>query len=541
MSADSISEDQLSRALANARADFESGNFREAEGAVSGILESRSECHEAWFLLSHIKAARRLLGNQVECLERAIELEPTNCEYMAHLALARLGQGRLDEAAGLAMETWPEARRHVEVLKLLGEIFHSVGKYQQSVQAYRESIALADSDAGSHYGLGVSLALCGHIADARDTYHRAIERDPGHVKAWSALSKIRQATRKDNHIECLTKLVKTTRNPWLAINIHHGLAKELDDLGRYQEAFAALEEGKRRLRVQCPHDPFGSARKVDELSGFYAGLDSDAERSFGYRDDSPVFVVGMPRSGTTVVERVLSNHPDVVAIGERPQFSLLLKSHCNRPGTGIIECDALARAWPSLDWRDFGMRYLQSVRYLSGSNGRFVDKLPLNVLYAGAILTALPDARIVCLLRDPCDTVIGNYRQVFEQTTGLYAWTLDLEATARFTVAFTRLVETLRRQFPDQFHVVSYEKLITDPIEQAQEMFNFCKLDWHDSYVAIQENSSPVGSASTSQVQEPIHGRYARRSDNYSFCLDGVKSIFRENGIEFRTDQNDCL
>jgi tetratricopeptide (TPR) repeat protein len=541
MSTDPNSLHSLSEALGHARVQFESENYRQAENTVSDVLKTWNDCSQAWFLLSLIKAARGLTGKQIECLERAIALDPENGEYLAFMAQALLDQGRLGEAGEQALAAWRKSEKHAGALRLLGGIFHSVGRYDFSVLAYQKSIERENNDAASFYGLGVSLALCGRIVEAREAYRQAIERDPGHVKAWPALSKIRQAREEDNHVGRLAELARKTRNPWLAINVYHGWAKELDDLGNYREAFAVLEEGKNRLRTLCPHDPFLGARRVTELCDFYSSLAVEPNNSGGYHDDAPIFVVGMPRTGTTVVERILTNHPDVTTIGERPQFSLLLKTLCEHSAAGIVGGEALGRAWASLELRELGERYVHSVKYLSGDAERFVDKLPLNILYAGVIMLALPNARVVCLVRDPCDTVIGNYRQVFEYATGVYAWSLDLEAAARFVVAFSKLVDVLKRQFPKRFHTVDYDSLVTAPRELAPEMFGFCGLEWSESYLSIHENPLPIGSASTSQVQEPIHERFTRRSRNYAFCLDGVKSIFDENGVRFRTDQDDRL
>lgn len=540
---ESVTNQQLLTArLSEAKSLFDAQDFRSAEQLVGDILKSDGGgTHEAWFLLSQINAARGLPGRQVTCLEKALAISPGNNDYLAFLAQARLSLGELDEAAELAGSALMKAGNSTETLDILGQVFHSVGQYSQSVQAFQESVDIDNNVAATHYGLGVSLALDGRISEAKRAYRCAIQLDPGHAKAWPALSKISRATKEQNHVEKLKELAVKVRNPWLAINVYHGLAKEFDDLECYTEAFSALATGKKRLVAVCPHDPFAGARKVRELSKFYADLDVERVSNSGCPDSAPIFVVGMPRTGTTVVERILTNHPDVTTIGERPQFSLLLKEKVERPGSGIVEAEALRQAWEGQDLKNLGQRYLESVAYLAGNSKHFVDKLPLNVLYAGMIMSALPEAKVVCLVRNPCDTVIGNFRQVFEYATGLYAWSLDLEALARFTVEFTLLVKTLQRKFPTRFHVVRYESLVSAPLQHSREMFGFCGLDWKDSFAEIHKNTLPVGTASTFQVQEPIHTRFTDRSKNYAFCLDGVKKIFTECGVDYEKDCDDRL
>lgn len=519
--------------LAEAKRLFLSRRYRSAETMAGEILQSQGQCHEVWFLLSQIKAGRGLPRERVKCLEKALEISPDKGEYLAFLAQAWLDLGRLEIAEKYASKALLNLGHSAQELQLLSQVFHAVGRYEKSTRALKRSIELDSGDADRYYSLGVSQALCGHITDARKSYRKAIHLDPAHVKAWPALSKISRATKEQNHVDKLAELAEKTRSPWLAINIYHGLAKELDDLGRYAEAFSALEKGKKRLLAVCPHDPFDGVRKAHELAEFYAGIDAGKTENRGYSDSAPIFVVGMPRTGTTVVERILTNHPDVTTVGERPQFGLLLKTQCKKPGSGIIDAGALKEAWPKLDFEGLGHGYEESVRCLAGNAKYFVDKLPLNIVYAGAIMTALPNAKVICLVRDACDTVVGNFRQVFEYATGMYAWTLDLKALAMFTVEFRELVKSLQRQFPSRFHVVHYEQLVSNPQKHSQAMFNICGLEWSGSFVDIHKNPLPVGTASTSQVQEPIHTRFTGRSMNYEFCLEDVKRIFSEHDVDW--------
>jgi len=145
----------------------------------------------------------------------------------------------------------------------------------------------------------------------------------------------------------------------------------------------------------------------------------------------------------------------------------------------------------------------------------------------GVILRALPQARIVCLLRDPLDTIIGNYRQVFEQASGAYAHTLDLHALANFVYEFRQLVTSLQQQFPERFILVNYETLVSEPLIQAKRLFDFCQLTWDDTYIDIHKNKAPIGTASAAQVQEPIHQKSLGHSHHYMFCLQEIKKAFQ--------------
>jgi len=522
--------------LTDARRLYDAQKYRQAERLISEVLEKEEQSDEAYFLLSQIKAGRGLLREQIECLKKAAELNPDCGEYLACIGQAYLNRADYDSAQRFASAAIQKQGNSADTYSFLGDIFHSVGQYEKSVEAIRKAIELEGGSASRYYGLGVGLTLCGRIAEAQDVYRQATTMDPHHAKALPGLSKISCATNENNNIDALRSLAEITRNPWMAINVYHGLAKELDDLGRYEEAYATLEEGKKRLRPVCPHDPFAGADRVRGLADFYAGLGGEDNDSTGHEDNAPIFVVGMPRTGTTVVERILTNHNDVTTVGERPQFGFLLKAHCGIARGGKIDANVLMESWGKIDFGSLGRQYIDSVRYLAGSSQHFVDKLPLNVLYAGAIMSALPKAKVVCLVRDALDTVIGNYRQAFEYETGTYAFSLDLDSVAMYVSEFMVLADVLQQRFPSNFYIVKYEHLVNEPHACSQAMFDFCGLEWRDSFLHIHKNPLPVGSASASQVQVPIHSQSTGRSKRYSFCLDGARSILAGNGVKIDGD-----
>ncbi len=184
-----------------------------------------------------------------------------------------------------------------------------------------------------------------------------------------------------------------------------------------------------------------------------------------------------------------------------------------------------------IDFEKLGQSYIESTRALTGNTLKFVDKMPLNVLYVGFILQALPHAKIVCLERNPLDTIVSNFRQLFSANSYNYNYAYDLISTTNFYLEFRNLVELWLTTFPENFYLVNYEKLVNDPITEAKKLIEFCDLPWQDDCLHIDKNSAPVATASAVQVRSPINNKSVGNWRKYEPYLDEVKKILASKNI----------
>jgi hypothetical protein len=230
------------------------------------------------------------------------------------------------------------------------------------------------------------------------------------------------------------------------------------------------------------------------------------------------------------VERIISKHPDVTSAGELQNFGLLLKEFSATSSPYVIDAETIGAAC-NIDFEALGQKYIESTRVLTGATPRFVDKMPLNFLYTGFILSAFPQAKIVCLDRNPLDTVVSNFRQLFAVNFSYYNYSYDLATSARYYLLFKRLIAFWQEKYPDNFYLVNYEKLVNSPAEEAKKLIHFCGLTWQDCLVDIHKNTSPVATASAVQVRSPINNKAVGSWKKYDFCLDNVKSILFAAGM----------
>ena len=191
----------------------------------------------------------------------------------------------------------------------------------------------------------------------------------------------------------------------------------------------------------------------------------------------PIFIVGMPRTGTTLVERILSNHPAVFAAGELTNFALELKRAAATPSNRVLDAETLAAA-ARVDPRALGEAYVASTRPRTGHTPRFIDKMPLNFFYAALIQRALPNAKIICLRRDPLDACLSNYRQLFATTFSYYDYSYDLLDTGRYYLQFDALARHWREAIPANYTEVHYEDVVEHTEREARRLVEFCGLDW---------------------------------------------------------------
>lgn len=459
-------------------------------------------------------------------LRRAVALAPTQAEYHAQLARALVLLQRLPEAVQIADAALTLHPRAAQTLDTLGVVYSRANAHGRAIELFRHAIALTPRSAAHHYNLAVSLTFSGQVDAAEQAYESLLRLEPRFWRAHTALAQLRRQTLERNHVARLNALLASAGDdPAAVVHLNHALAKEYEDLGDYARAFAHLQAAKVQRRERSGYS-IARDRELFEaiIAAFPEPLPPPEELP-----DEPIFVIGMPRSGTTLVERILSSHPDVHSAGELQNFGVTLKRASGSATRYLLDLDTLARL-SEADWPALGAAYLASTRPGTGHTPRFVDKLPHNFMYAGFIARALPRARIICLHRDPLDTCLSNYRQLFGQKTPYYDYSLDLLDTGRYYLLFDRLIAHWRRVLPGRLLEVQYEGLVEDQEAQTRRMLEFLGLTWDPACLHHERNTAPVSTASAVQVREPMHRASVQRWRHYEPQLSELRRLLAEGG-----------
>jgi tetratricopeptide (TPR) repeat protein len=509
---------------------FRSGDIRGAYDDARRVLSETRTNGRAHYLMSCIATLKGAHGDSLKLCQIAITLDGPSAEYLGQLATCHFHLGVLKDAWASAVKALDFAEVPAVVLGKLSDIFHAVEDYQRYLEVALRQHALEPANDAILAHVGAAYFLCGRIDEARKAVDVAIQLNPKSTRAYCVLTDLRPARPADNVIDAITSLIGEEKDTKELVVLYHALAREYDGIGQADHAFESLKKGKDIFRSAIGYTV---QPDIDMFAAINRYIDAAPPPSANASSAQPIFVVGMPRSGTTVTQRILTNCDGVVSIGESLQFGALVRTYagCNSPR--LVEAQTVDQRWRGVPLDVIGEAYSAYSLAMAGGTKRSVDKLPLNLLFVPLIVRALPNARIICLRRHPLDTVFGNYRQLLGTKSPTYAYGSSLKATATFVAESMKLADKLVRCHPEQFTLLDYEELVADPAAKGREIVRFCGLEWNDDVVKIENNTSPVGSASAAQVQVPIHARYVGRWRKYKDHLGEAIAVLKSYDIAF--------
>lgn len=506
-------------------------DLRGAHAACLRVLERDAGHADAHFLLAMVAAATRNFGKARELIGRAIALDPGRADYHAQLARCCALLNREPEARGAAEQAVALGAADALTLDTLGVVYSRLGEHERAVALFERAVRLAPDKPSYQYNLAASLRFLGRFDAAEQAYEAAIAAAPTLYRAHSALAELRRQTVEHNHVARLGRLLDEVGDDVDGeLHLCHALAKELEDLERYPEAFALLERGNTKKRATLDYSIDTDRDIFDAVEALFDG--TGASDTAGYDNGEPVFVVGMPRSGTTLVERVLSSHPEVSSAGELQNFAICLKRSVGTPSSRVLDADTLQRGM-AVDPEALGRAYIDSTRPATGRRPYFVDKMPLNFFYIGFIARALPRAKIVCLRRHALDTCLSNFRQLFALNFSYYNYAYDLGDIGRYFLMFDRLMRHWAHVLPGRVLEIDYEALVLDQEAQTRRLLEHCGLDWDPACLAFESNAAAVATASAVQVRRRLYTGAIGRWKRYAAELEPLRRQLEAAGLRF--------
>jgi tetratricopeptide (TPR) repeat protein len=450
-------------------------------------------------------------GNRGEAaialLSRAAKAAPSNGAIRCDLGTAHLRLGQY-EAASAAFADAIRLRPGDAVARLgLGDALSVLGRVDEARAAFEALRVREPAHAGAQFGLGNLAMQLGDVATARAHFERALAIAPRQPKFHRALAEIARFVPGDDRLAALEALARDAArlDAEQKVELHFALAKAYDDLERYDEAFAQLAAGNALQRRRVAYDEAAVATFLREIAAAFTPALMRARAGAGDPSDKPVFIVGMPRSGSSLVEQMLASHPAVFGAGELLFMNDLVAQVPDYP-SGI---DAL----PNQGLKTLGRRYVERLLPLAPEAMRIVDKLPANFRHLGLIHLALPNAKIVHVRRDPRDTCLSCYSKLF---LGGLNFTCDLGELGRYYRMYDALMAHWRTALPAHALLeIDYEILVGDFEPQARRIIEFCGLPWDARCLAFAATQRPVRTLSQSQVRQPLFASAIGRWRHY--------------------------
>ncbi len=477
---------------------------------MARLLHRRND-PEAYVVLATIALES---GNAVKALSLLTQVEGADgstawAGSVAGRALLLLG--RQDEARLVAARLAQLPISDAHLLDTIGVLLVRTGQHAPAIPLFRRAAAIEPHNGNIVYNLATTLQFVGDLTAAAVAYRTVLTIDPENDRARLALVQLEPAS--PAVLEQLTaRFAVVANHAEAALLVGHAAAKVAEDLGDPIGAMTWLDRAKAAKARTARYDR-GWATALFAAAADSASRLVEAARSKATKDTpDPVFVVGMPRSGTTLIDRIVSSHREVASAGELADFSLLLKRASGSPGPLVLDPATLAG---DPDPISLGSAYRARTAPLASGATRLIDKMPFNLFLVPHILQALPNARVIMLRRDARDTVFANYRQLFATTYGYYDYAYDLENTAHWVAHFNTLADFFARILTGPRYIeVGYESLIDAQETESRRLIAFCGLEWDPACLNFHTNPQPVTTASSVQVRAAIHrssvGRWRR-------------------------------
>ena len=471
------------------------------ESAISSFekaISIKSDYAEAHYNLGVAFHNIPQLSKALNCYKKAISLKHSYPAAHNNFGLISLALGQLESAVKSFEWAIAYSPEYAEAHNNLGATFQELKDYEKAMIQFKKAIAINPRYAQAFHNLGILSEILDLKEDALIYYDRAIAFNPEFAEAYRNLSKIKQFSSKDPQItQMLALQSKSNINLSDNIKLCFALAKVNEDLANYDKFFEFLNEGN-RLRKEELNYSISESKNFHRglIKVFSSSLPKIKKPSTKTSDIQPIFIVGMPRSGTTLVEQIISSHHAVHGAGELTNFkeiiSPILEDHLNQNKSKILKEDLLS----------IRQQYLDSLSHLNVTEEIVTDKMPMNFRLIGFILSAIPEAKIIHLKRDAIATCWSNYNHYFTSGNG---FTFNQQDLVEFYAMYTELMKFWHQLFPKKIYDISYEELTINQKDETQKLLNYCELDWDENCLNFHKNKRGIETASASQVRQKMY------------------------------------
>jgi len=520
--------DVLGKLSATARRAAQKQDWAKVHACAVEILRRDDASAEGHFLAGLVEKAARRPIRAAEAFARALELDPGRYDAAVELA-DQHSIGRRNGAAAELLARYSERLvNSPRYLDMAGTIYTHIGMPERALPLYRRAHELQPDIALFAANLASCSVYLGRIEEARALYQALLERVPTHQRNHYYLARLEKA-RDATHVEQMQAVLRDNGlPPDRNVFLYCAIGKELEDLGRWDEAFDYYKRAGDAVASVANYDVAADIELIDRIiatcnSGWLADAGKVAEPA----DKTPIFIVGLPRTGTTLTERILASHSGVQSVGETQFLQMTLRQVS---GVETVESmnPAIVTAAARQDAARIADGYMASIRYRLGNEPMFIDKLPFNFLYLGFIAKAWPDARMVYLRRNPMDSCFAMYKQVF---TWAYKFSYTLEGLGRYYVAHHRLLEHWKQVLGARLIEVEYEALVSSQEAETRRLLERLGLDFEPACLEFEKNEAASATASSVQVREKIHTRSVDRWRHFERQLQPLRAMLEAAGI----------
>ncbi|MHC4474168.1 MAG: tetratricopeptide repeat-containing sulfotransferase family protein [Planctomycetota bacterium] len=473
------------------------------------------------------KAMRHQQHGQLKRAEaafkRILKTDPYHADALHLLGLIAYQTGRVNMATDLMSRSIRSDPNNSLYYNNLGNVFKDLRRIDEAISCYQKAIQLNPYLPGAYHNMGDALQNRGESDQAISCYRKALDLKPDFAEAFYSLAMATKWTYEDSQelINLAEQMEHMNITEDGLTNVYFGLGKTYDDLRSYEKAFKyyrranQLERRRREFKIESHADYV--SRTIETYSPDFI----NERQSWGIDSEMPIFIVGMPRSGTTLVEQIISSHPNVLGAGESEFFSQL--EHKLTLGQGSLDCSKYLASIDSVDARNISESYLKHMGTLGESfenKSRITDKTPQNFFFLGLIHLLFPKARFVHCQRNPLDNCLSVYFRKFLRG---HDYAYDLTEIGQYYAEYERLMDHWHNVLPTETFEVRYEELVRGQEEISRELINFCGLEWDSRCLDFYRNKRSVFTCMW-QVRQPMYTSSTERWKHYVQFLDELGS-----------------
>lgn len=524
-------DDELNRISSIARQAWTRQDWATVDHCAAEILRRDGQNAEGHFLFGLVCKAAQKPAMATRAFENALAINRSRHDAAIELAGQHSMARRNAQAAALIAAYEPALSNSPRYLDMAGTIYVEIGLPERAWPLYCKANELQPGIDLFTANMASCAVYLGKFEEARAAYSSLLARRPDHQRNHYYLARLSKA-KDDAHIRSMQQVLRDTKLPEdRNVFLYYAIGKELEDLGRWPEAFDYYRKAGDAVTSVANYDiddDLAIIDKVIEICDEEWLREGRVTDPGVYPDRTPVFIVGLPRTGTTLVERIVSSHSRVRSLGETQFMQMMIRRQSGMKSIETLTADMIEGA-AAADITAIGKGYLDAVAYRLGDEPMFIDKLPYNFLFLGFIAKAYPHARIVHMRRNPMDTCFSMYKQVF---TWAYKFSYSLDHLGRYFVAHEKLGRHWREVLGERLIEVEYESLVANQERETRRLLDRLGLEFERSCLDFDRNQAATTTASSVQVRGKMDTRAVGRWKRFAGELEPLRAFLEDHGIE---------
>ena len=500
---------------------YKSGDFTKAESLCKKLIEENSKVEFLYNLLGLILVAQNKTQTAIEYYNKAIEINPNFAMAYNNLGLLyandKSDYTKAEEYYKKSIFLDPKT---FEAHNNLGSLYNNISNFNEAINSYKNALKINPKISLVHHNIGNVYIALGNFTEAKKHYIESTRLNPKDSNSHRSLSRLIRYTDKEKHFSELKNIYREFNDNEIEnkSNIAFALGKAYEDTKDFEKSFFYYNEANTIYRKKINFSISDEIKKINNIKNTYYPELFEKYKNYGFETESPIFIVGMPRSGTTLVEQILSSHKKVYG-AEEIEFipNLIIKNFGHRNIDNLSIFFEKIVTFDEKNLKNIGEEYISNLKKISNNAERFTDKLPSNFLFIGFIKIILPKAKIVHIYRNSEDNCFSIFKNHFPGAKINFAYNLD--EIVQYYNKYKDLMSSWKKIFPQFIYDIKYENLILNTKSEIEKLLKFCDLNWDSNCLNFYNNKKAVKTASDTQIRKKIYNTSINYWRNYEKYL----------------------